>query len=486
MKRVLSFLNPIEHLGDREYSFFFPLLTTLAAIGLLEAWSIYIVRDPNAVGIFAIFIFIALIIYFSFREGIRGGFITASLTIGYYFYIISSRNYTGQQLRSGIETTAILAVLYYFLAYVIGWLKQTIDSLIDKEANEKNRLRSIIQQLPVGVLITDEKGKLVMSNKQVEMILGKKIREGMLAGKNAIASGKRYTKPMAPAQWPLAQTFATGKPITGKEYVIQREDGRRKYVQISASLIHSREGKVIAAASIINDVTQQKELEERKDDFVNMASHELKTPITSMKLYLDAVSTQLKPHNDPKLHKMMKAIKDQTEKLQALVSDLLDVSRLQTGKLTFTKEEFNLDKLMQETINGLKSSTKKQKIVYTRNAPLTVIGDRFRIYQVLSNLITNAVKYSPEGTEILVKMKKEGKRAVVSVQDHGIGIPKEQQKKIFERLYQVTDSKEKSFPGLGMGLYIAKAIVKKHKGDIWVESTEGKGSTFYFSLPLSK
>lgn len=486
MKRVLSFLNPIEHLGDRHYSFFFPFLTTLAAIGILETWAHQIAHDPNAIGILAIFVFIALIIYFSFREGIRGGFTATSLTIGYYFYIISSRHYTGQQLRSSIETVAILSVLYYFMAYIIGWLKQTIDGLIEREANEKHRLQTIIQQLPVGIVITDSAGTVTQTNKYLDVILGYKTTPGGKVGRDTLESARYRGKPMAASQWPLAQLLATGRNVPGKEIEIEAKDGKKRHVQVTASLIHDKAGRVIAAATILNDITPLKELEERKDDFVNMASHELKTPITSMKLYLDMLLKQGKLHNDPKLHNMMKAVKAQTEKLQALVGDLLDVSRLQTGKLTFTTEEFDLDKLIAETVDSLKSTTRKQKLVYSKKAPLIVAGDRFRIYQVVTNLITNAVKYSAEGTDIIIKLKKEGKKAIVSVRDQGIGIPKEQQKRVFDRLYQVSDSKEKSFPGLGMGLYIAKAIIKKHKGDIWVESSEGKGSTFYFSLPLRK
>ena len=130
--------------------------------------------------------------------------------------------------------------------------------------------------------------------------------------------------------------------------------------------------------------------------------------------------------------------------------------------------------------------TVEQHIVYEKTKPLHVFVDRFRIDQVLTNLITNAAKYSPRDKEILIKIKKEGDKVIVSVKDFGIGIEKDQQKRVFDRLYQVTDEKEKTFPGLGMGLYISKEIVKRHKGTIWVESQKGHGSTFFFSLPFSK
>jgi signal transduction histidine kinase len=159
---------------------------------------------------------------------------------------------------------------------------------------------------------------------------------------------------------------------------------------------------------------------------------------------------------------------------------------LQTGKLHFTKEDIRLDELIEETVEQLEGTTKNQSITFSGKNPLTVNADRYRVYQVLNNLITNAAKYSPEGSDITVRLKKIDGKAVVSVSDSGIGISKDQQKKIFDRLYQVVDAEINTFPGLGMGLYISKEIIKRHKGTIWVESEKGKGSTFFFSLPLVK
>jgi signal transduction histidine kinase len=194
----------------------------------------------------------------------------------------------------------------------------------------------------------------------------------------------------------------------------------------------------------------------------------------------------IQKHNDDKATSILTNIRNQTNRLQKLVNDLLDVSRLQTGKLTFEKEMFRLDELVAETIEVLKGSAKRQKLIFEKTSPVSVYGDRFRIYQVITNLVTNAIKYSPDNTDIIIKVYKKNKKAEVSVQDSGIGIDKDQRKRIFERLYQVTDDKEKTFPGFGMGLYISKEIIKRHKGNIWVESEKGKGSTFYFNIPLKQ
>jgi PAS domain S-box-containing protein len=482
MNGLSYFLNPIARLGNRHYSFWTPFLITLFIIFISEVYAYGIAKDPMAVGVYAIFLFVALIIYFSFRDGILGGLIASGLTIGYYFYIIYTRQYSGEMLASGIQTTLFLGVVYSLLSGVIGWLKQTIDSLIEREANEKRRLETIIAQLPVGIIITDSKGVVVEVNKKVDAIMGMKLPIGFKMGQAPLLDTRQNGKKLSPSQGPFAQVIATGKPVIGKEMIITRKDGKQVYIQTSASPIHTIDGKMIAAASIITDVTQQRELEQRKDDFVNMASHELKTPITSMKLYIETLMARLDT-KDERVLKILSRIKYQTENLQELVSDLLDVSRIQTGKLTFHKETFSLTELIDESVHVMQETTLSHKITFNKKHKIAVQADKFRIYQVLTNLLTNAIKYSPEGGEVIIAVRKDAGKVTVSVSDSGIGITKEQQKKIFDRLYQVTDPKEKTFPGLGMGLFISKEIIKRHKGNLWVESQKDKGSTFYFSLP---
>lgn len=485
MKRILRYLNPISRLGHRKYSFWFPLLTSLLITVLSEFYAYSILQNPLAVGAYIIFIHVAIIIYFAFRDGIKGGVITVFFAIAYYAYIIDTRNYAGERLTAGIDTSIVLAVLFLALACVIGWLKQTIDKLIEREKDERRRLQTIISQLPVGVVITDSHGKVIEVNKRLESILGTKIPIGYSVAQEPVVETRHKGKKITPSSGPMATALSTGKPVVGREIAVTRKDGKVVYIQVSASPIHNDRGKIIAAASISADITQQKEMEKRKDDFVSMASHELKTPITSMKLYMEALTKRLNT-DDERTLKILSRIRYQTENLQELVSDLLDVSRIQTGKLSFNKEDFSLNALIEETMQGLQESTSKHTITFKSKSKIMVYADRFRLYQVLTNLLTNAIKYSPDGGEIAIALKHVDGKVVVTIKDNGIGIPKAQQKKIFERLYQVTDPKEKTFPGLGMGLYISKEIMRRHKGHIWVESEKDKGSTFYFSLPLKK
>jgi PAS domain S-box-containing protein len=384
-----------------------------------------------------------------------------------------------------------LAFLYFLLSAIIGWLKQRIDTLIDQEkearlqAEEgKVRLQTVLDQLPVGVLLADIEGKLE-GNKQLEKILGEKIKITLEKDVDYIFSHAfRVNKSLPQKDWPIIRALTRGEIIQDQEVEFIRSDKKTLHLKVNAAPIKNRNKRIISAVSTLYDVTQEKELEQRKDDFINMASHELKTPITSMKLYIDLLLSRIKSYDDEKATKTLSSIKSQTEKLQGLVNDLLDVSRIQTGKLHFNNEVFSINTLIQETIELLQDITRKHTILFHNKSDIFVFGDRFRIYQVFTNLITNAIKYSPEGGKIIVHVRKEGEKATVSVQDFGIGIAKEQKNKIFERLYQVSDTKTNTFPGLGMGLFISKEIIKRHKGRIWVESVKGKETTFFFSLPI--
>lgn len=484
LKKLRRYLNPIERLGKRQYSVTFPLLTSIGVAMLLEAWAHVFAHDPTAVGIFAIILFILLIIYFSFHDGLRGGFIATLVTLLYYFYIVYTRNYTGSQLVSSILLIFALGFAYGSFAFIIGWLRQKIDILLEKEANDKRRFQTIIQQLPAGVIITDEKGTIEFANKNADVILGTKVPIGFTVG-NKFFVKVIDSKPSPPSQSLLAKSLSTGKALINEEFAILTKNGKRVFIEASVSPIRNSKNKIIAAAEILNDVTSQREHEKRKDDFINMASHELKTPLTSMKLYLTALKSKLPANGDLRALKTLESIAYQTDRLQTLVDDLLDVSRLRTGKLSFTKEKLDVGELIKEVVDELQSSIPQTISIRQQVKKIPVHADKFRINQVLANLITNAAKYSPRDKEIIINMDKNKNNAVVSVKDFGVGVEKDEQKKIFERLYQATDPQNKKYSGLGMGLFISREIVKGHKGKIWVESSRNKGSTFYFSLPLT-
>jgi PAS domain S-box-containing protein len=403
-------------LGKGENSILLPLIANLALCVISEIYTYNIAHNALAVGMYIIFFDAAFIIYFSFRDGIIGGLISTIVSILYYFYIVYTRHYTGQQYISSVDTIIELGGIYFLLAVIIGWLKQTIDKLVGKETNERIWLQTILQQLAVGVIITDNKGKTVQTNKQLENILGVKIQPGFVFGrdKNPLQIPNR-DQPALSTESPIYQTLKSNKPVEGKEFTFKHKDEREVVVQVNTSLVRNKKKKVIAVASIITDITQQKELERQKDDFLSMASHELKTPITSLKMFIDLQKQQIVEKNLQKAIYFNQRILDQANRLKELTNDLLDVSRIQTNKLRFANEEFNITSVITDTVEGLQGTTKGHEIVIKGAKDIRVRADRYRIYQVLVNLLSNAIKYSPSGKKIYVHAKKENDKAVVSV-----------------------------------------------------------------------
>jgi PAS domain S-box-containing protein len=489
--RIPSFLNPFAKLEKGGGSIFFSLIFMIVYTILLELYAYGIVKDPQVVGLPAIILNIVFIIYFSFRDGFKGGFTATIITILYYIYIIETRHYQGNRLTSSINTVIALGIVYFIIATVIGLLKRTIKRLVKREmlaridAQEaKTRLEVILEQLPVGVIVTDKYGKFDMANKQINILSGRKVTNANFEKISKFVVIKEDGKPMEESDWPLSQAIATKKPASREVYV-NRPDGKKMYLNISASLIHNKQKEVIAGAAIISDITEQKEMEERKDDFINMASHELRTPLTSVNIYMNVLRRHMEKANDARGLSLQEKIDKQLFSLTELVYRLLDITNIEKGKLTLQKEKFYLKELTEEIVDSLQNLS-KHKLVLDWHTKELVMGDRERIRQVFINLVSNAIKYSPEDTTIMIGSRKDEGHIHVYVKDEGRGIPKKDVQKIFDRFYQVDEKKGKTYPGLGLGLHICKKIIDAHKGKIWVESELGKGSTFYFSLPIYK
>ena len=178
-------------------------------------------------------------------------------------------------------------------------------------------------------------------------------------------------------------------------------------------------------------------------------------------------------------------IERQVDGLTGLITDLLDLSKIQIGKLDYREEFFDLFLLVQEIVENVQGTTQTHRLILQGHTHAQVFGDKDRIGQVLINLLTNAIKFSPQADRVIIQTSTNQAHATVSVQDFGIGIAKEHQRHVFDRFYQVTDHTGQTYPGLGIGLSISYEIIKRHQGALWVESTRGKGATFSFSLPLS-
>jgi signal transduction histidine kinase len=238
--------------------------------------------------------------------------------------------------------------------------------------------------------------------------------------------------------------------------------------------------------SVFTDITKQKELEQRKDHFISMASHELKTPLTILSAYTQLLREQFAAGDRQDAALYLSKMDDQITNLNKLVVDQLDISRMQAGQLELAQEAVDIDELVREVIENLQPTT-THRLLIEGAAQRSITGDRDRLGQVLIILLTNAIKYSPHADTVVVRVARTHHTCdmlTVSVQDFGIGIARHYQQRLFERFYRVLSKKDQTYPGLGIGLYIAHEIVQRHGGKMWVDSVEEKGSIFSFSLPI--
>ena len=215
---------------------------------------------------------------------------------------------------------------------------------------------------------------------------------------------------------------------------------------------------------------------------MGIASHELKTPLTSLKLYAQVLERMLRKTGDEKNAEFAKKMDLQIVKLTSLIGDLLDVTKINAGKIYLNEAEFDFEQLVTETVEDQRMSTSYTIELSTEKVGM-VFADRDRIGQVITNFLSNAIKYSPNAEKIIVKIETVDNQVQFSVKDFGIGMPEDKKDKVFEQYYRVSGDEQTVFPGLGLGLYISSQIIERSKGKIWVNSVLDKGSTFYFSLP---
>lgn len=269
------------------------------------------------------------------------------------------------------------------------------------------------------------------------------------------------------------------------EAQITTRDGRDIWVEVTYGSVRDGTGRLVGVVHNIRDVTARKEFDRLKDEFLSVAAHELKTPLTSLKGYAQATLRRIQDVDDREAEiRALKVIVSQTDRMADLVNDLLEVSRIQSGQLELRRDRLDLGGPAQEVIEHLQITTDRHRLDLAVDGVVRVIGDYARIEQVFFNLIHNAIKYSPDGGDVVIRVKAQDGLATVSVKDSGVGIPREKQTLLFDRFYRA-HAGNASFGGLGLGLHISREIVRNLGGEMWVDSEGGNGSTFYFTLPLA-
>ncbi|WP_037374244.1 chemotaxis protein CheB [Salinimicrobium xinjiangense] len=378
--------------------------------------------------------------------------------------------------KGGIEGVAILAN------------EVTAQAELNKTIKEsESRFHQMADLTPEKIICTDTSGEIYYFNKSWLDFTG--LNQELL-----IAKGwEQFMHPeeITTTRRKWKQCIASGNAFE-KEIRLRDKNDIYKWHLSRAVPVKDEDGKIKMWIGALTQIHKIKEEEERKESFLKLASHELKTPITSIKGYTQFLLERLReskevlPGSIP-IIPSLERIDSQVTRLTRLISEMLDLSRVQESKLSLQKESFSLNQMVEESVQDVQYSSSSAKIKIDHKDQLMVNGDRDRISQVLINLITNAIKYSPNNKNIEVKVFQEGKdKACVSVKDQGIGIDRVDQKNIFKRFFRVTGKDEQTYSGLGIGLYLAKEIMIRHNGNLKVKSEKGEGSVFTFSLPLDK
>lgn len=365
-----------------------------------------------------------------------------------------------------------------FSFFVVGSIVSWFIDISNKSKDEVRKYFTAFEQAGDGIFITDKKGYIKYVNEAFEKMSGFKAIEVM--GKTPrIVKSEKQNKDFYENLW---KVIKNGKTYRGT-FINRKKNGELFYADHTITPIKDSQGKIINYVGIWKDITRQQEMEKRKDEFISIASHELKTPLTSIKGYVQIIGRKLATSKNNELNSYIHRMEIQINNMTNLVFELLDVTRITAGKMRLSKIKFDLKKLMTDAISDMQITTGSEIIFSESHKQISVVADEERISQVINNFLSNAIKYSEKSKKIIVKIKDTNKAVIISVRDFGIGISKYEQSKIFERFYQVKKIKNMENPSFGIGLYIAATIIKQHKGRIWVESREKKGSTFYFSIP---
>lgn len=357
----------------------------------------------------------------------------------------------------------------------------------------EKRFRVVSDNATTGLFIMDAKQHCTFMNPAAEKITGYTFAEIKKAKKplHEIIHCKKpdgLNYPME--QCPIDRALPEENQTQGEDAFI-RPDGMFYPVAFTASPIPN-DGKAVGTVIEVRDITKEKKVDERrkqlerqKDEFLGIASHELKTPVTSIKAYGQVLEKMFRRKGDIRTAEYIAKMDAQIDRLSMLIGDLLDVTKIQSGHLQFNVVYFDFNELVNEITNDLQLTTDRHTLVKELDVTRSICGDRERIGQVLSNLISNAITFSPHAKKIIISTQVKKEAIQLCVQDFGVGIAKNKQDKVFEQFYRVSGEDGITFPGLGIGLYISKEIIKRLGGRLWVESVHGIGSTFCFTLPLS-
>ena len=401
--------------------------------------------------------------------------------------------YHTEQDRADLPVGGVLQTYYFKFSYQplkdddgtiwgVLCIATDVTELVKARENaleSEKRFRTISESTDILIAMSDESSNAMYFNKAWLEFTGRSIQSLLEYGWADLLhpdDRERFVSVYLSA-------FADKKAFAS-EFRIQRRDGVYRWMLCKAPPRLSADGDFLGYISSCIDITEQKQDELRKNDFIGMVSHELKTPLTSMKAYVQMLLAKARKQDDQFTARALEQADKQVRKMTTMINGFLNVSRLEAGKIHIHKQHFDMAELVKDVEEESVLTISSHKVTFAPVAETIVHADRDKIGQVINNLISNAVKYSASGSTILVACVTIQNTAEVSVKDEGPGISPENMEHIFDRYYRVQDNPANTVSGFGIGLYLSAEIIQRHNGTIWVESEVGKGSTFYFRVPV--
>jgi PAS domain S-box-containing protein len=387
-----------------------------------------------------------------------------------------------------LEIFSTCAVLFLAFAMYVIFKDLRERRIIEQNADRLRRqTQLILESAGEGIIGVGPRYQITFINPAAERLLG--ASPGELVGRDvflALQPTRPDSVPVPQNETPIYHALAEGTERTTAEGTFWRKDGSSFPAQYTGAPIRTQRG-VIGAVITFQDVTRRREVDRMKDEFISVVSHELRTPLTSIRGALGLLAGGKLGASPEKAQRMLDIAVNNTDRLVRLINDILDIERIDSGRITMQKRPIEIGEIMAQAVEVMRPMAEKSGVILElQPVNATIYADPDRMMQTFTNLISNAIKFSPSGGKITLAGRTESDRIHLTVSDQGRGVPSDKLESIFERFQQVdaSDSREKG--GTGLGLAICRTIVHQHEGKIWAESTLGQGSTFHITLPLAE
>ncbi len=476
------------------------LLPTLVIITLTEI----IFRNTGSGYSVIIIVLLSIMLYSAYQFGALVGVISALLVVLYNFYLIAATLHIALVSEQTLESGIVIAVVFPMLALLIGVLKERNDILLEREQaarvrveDSAERLRFMSESMPQKIFTMLPNGKNDYMNPQWKEYIGdmqnpdwakvvhpQDYKENMEAWKHSLETGESF-------QFEHRLRRTDGQYVWHLTRATAMRDKKGKitlWIGSSTDIESVRKAKRLEAntARLIKQRAQLMELNKAKDEFISLASHQLRTPATSVKQYINMILDGYGGKVSPKVKKLLQTANASNERQLSVINDLLQVAQVDAGKVVLRKEPVNIDDLLASIIRDDTSTfnDRGQKAKYVhRRRKVTVSADPTKLRMAIENVIDNASKYSPPDTTVTVRLTAISGKVRISIKDEGVGIPKADLKKIFDKFTRIDNPLSNVVGGNGLGLYWVKKVIELHGGDISATSVLGKGSTFTITLP---